>query len=265
MIKRTMLYRNMAGAALISALMLGISACGSVSVIGAESSTAPQVIVDDDVTPTNPGPGAAENLVKPVGGEEENSSEDRLIDEQPVKKYGTISSVDPENGQITFLSNESVADENGALSDTVQEIVLNVGEGVPVIDAVSGMPVALSDLKEGDAAYAWVAQMMTMSLPPQTPLQALVVNIPADYAAPQYVVIKDVETDGKGAYTFTDQDGNKWSATEEGTTVTPFLTRQMIYLEGIEKGAHCMIWPGAAVTASEPPIYSAEKIMVFNF
>ena len=222
------------------------------------SDSAPDIINN---TPTsNPGPGAALD----GDGSAEQAGE-RYVDPQPVKKTGTIKSVDQESGQIVFLSNESYTDENGAVSDSVQEIVFNVADGVPIIDAQTGFPVALGDLKEGEEAYAWTAQMMTMSLPPQTPLQAMVVNLAQDTAAPQYVVVKEAERHEDGSLTFTDQDGNRWNAAEEETVVTPYLTRQMIYLDGIEAGAHCLMYPGPAMTASEPPMYTAEKIVVFNW
>lgn len=248
--------------------MIGFMAAGVLVIAAAgyavAGASAPNVI--NNTTPSNPGPGAQTvQAADENGNVAEPAESDRFVDLNPIKKWGTIVSVDAENGQIVFNSHEDYVNDEGMSEDVLEEIVFNVADGVPVLDAVTGMPVALEDLKEGDTAYAWTAQMMTMSLPPQTPLQAMIVNIPADYAVPQYVVVKDIVNDGNGNVTITDQDGNRYVANTESTTVTPYLTRQMIYLEGIEKDNKCMIWVGPTVATSYPPQYTAEKIMVFNW
>lgn len=215
----------------------------------------------------------------------EETESDRYVDENPIMEFGTIVSVDKEAGQILFLpqSDETpgAETEDGADSETETaaedsgELILNVlPEGgaaaetdaamqAPIIDAVSGLPVALSELKEGEYAYIWKAQMTTMSLPPQSPLQAMVVNIPEDGIAPRYVVVKAIEKQEDGSLVLTDQDGNKWSAAPEGTEITPYLTRQKVTLSDIKEGDLCMIWAGDTMTGSETPVYGADKIMLF--
>ena len=258
--------KKIARTVLVGALAVSAAAfaAGSAFGEGAEK-TAPDII--NNTPASNPGPGAGLLAVDGNGTvvDKTQDSEERYVDPQPVRKIGTIKSVDAENGQIVFLSNEVWTDENGSTTEGQQEIVLNYAQGVPIIDAQTGLPADTAALKEGEQAYVWTAQMMTMSLPPQTPLQAMVVNLAQDAAAPQYVVVKNAEHHEDGSLTITDQDGNRWNATESGTVVVPYLTRQMIYLSGIEEGAHCLIYPGAAVTASEPPIYTADKIVVFNW
>ena len=251
---------------LVGALAVAAAAFAAGSAFGENTETkAPDIINNTPVS--NPGPGAVIQAVDGNGQviDKTQTAEDRYVDPQPVKKIGTIQSVDQEGQRISFLSNEVWTDENGKTTEGQQEIVLNYAQGVPIIDAQTGLPADLSELKEGEQAYVWTAQMMTMSLPPQTPLQAMVVNLAQDAAAPQYVVVKKAEHHGDGSLTITDQDGNQWNATESGTAVTPYLTRQMIYLSGIEEGAHCLIYPGAAMASSEPPVYTADKIVVFNW
>lgn len=235
--------------AFLAAAAVSTGAFGS----GERAYGAEQVQVINNTTPSNPGPGATLERFPA----EESAAEDRYVDEQPVRWNGTIASVDAENGYILLNGQEG--------QDQLSQLRVSVGQGVPVIDAVTGMPVQLSELQEGEPVYAWISQMMTMSIPAQSPLQAMVVNLPEDAAAPQYVVIKSVEADGNGNYTFTDQEGARWTAREDSTSVTPYLTRQMILLQGIEEGMKCMIWPGQVMGTSMPPVYSAEKIMVFNF
>ena len=256
--------KKLARMTLVGALAVSAAAFAAGSSFGTEKK-APDII--NNTPASNPGPGAGLQAADENGQVIDTTqvAEDRYVDLQPVKKLGTIKSVDQENGRIVFLSNEVWTDENGKTTEGQQEIVLNYSQGVPIIDAQTGFPADLTKLKEGDPAYVWTAQMMTMSLPPQTPLQAMVVNLVQDAAAPQYVIVKKAEHHEDGSLTITDQDGNQWNATGSGTTVLPYLTRQMIYLSGIEEGAHCMIYPGAAMASSEPPVYTADKIVVFNW
>lgn len=65
-----------------------------------------------------------------------------------------------------------------------------------ILDAVSGDPVDADAIKTGETVYAWLGarNVTTMSLPPQTTPDLLLVNVPADYKVPQYDVI--VRSDG---------------------------------------------------------------------
>ena len=184
-----------------------------------------------------------------------------LNEKNPVREYGTIGSIDTENKQVVFEAAKT--DENGNDAGK-EEIVLHILDGTPIVDAATGLPVALSDLKAGSAAYAWHSQAMTRSLPPQTNAIALVVNIPADFAAPQYVVVQSVQKEQNGALVFTDQDGNRWAASEETTEVSPYLTRNIVKLSDVQEGSRCLIWPGDAVGLSLPPLYQAKKVIVFS-
>ena len=247
--------------AMTGAMLAAATGCSNgITAQGETQST--EVGIINNTTPTNPGPGAT---LEAFPEEETEGEESRYVDENPVQKYGTIVSVDEEAGQITILPADQAVEGASQEETAMMEIVLNVADGVPILDAVSGMPVQMKDLQEGQNMYAWIGQAMTMSIPPQSALQVMVVNIPQDAAAPQYVVIKEVSSDGAGNYTFVDQNGARWNASEESTSITPYLTRQLIRLEGIEAGDKCMIWPGAAVGASMPPVYTAEKMMVFNW
>ncbi|MDO4266111.1 MAG: hypothetical protein Q4C63_06595 [Eubacteriales bacterium] len=259
--------KKYAGSMIIGLAALMVSACAVNTGMSANAETGTQTIINN-TTPTNPGPGASltedgETIAESAEGTEDDS---RFTDTQPVRKWGTVQSVDTESGDIVILSNETYTDEDGNVQDVQQEIVFHTAQGVPVIDAVSGLPVQLSDIKVGETVYAWAAQAMTMSLPPQTSLQAMVVNIPADYAAPQYVAIQKVEKNEDGSsLVITDQDGNRWQVSEENTELSPYLTRQMISLMDIEEGRFCMIWPNAAAPAIDPPLYIADKLVLFNF
>lgn len=192
------------------------------------------------------GPGITEIIAVDENGEAvEPEHADRYVETNPVRKWGNVISYDKEAKQIHLNSHETGTDESGKeIMNFEQEIVLNVADNVPVLDAATGFPVAWEDIDKTAPVYAWVSQAMSLSLPPQTAAQLIVVNVPADYAAPQYVAVKDVKTESDGSVKITDQDGNVWSAAAD-TPVTPYLTRNMVYLSDVQPGRFCLIWPKA--------------------
>ncbi len=48
---------------------------------------------------------------------------------------------------------------------------------------MTGLPVALEDVKDGDTIYAYIGPAMTMSLPPMTNAVMIFTNLPADASA----------------------------------------------------------------------------------
>ena len=201
----------------------------------------------------------------PEDGTEETEAEE-FIDMQPVSKWGHIASIDEENTRISFNSTEYVVDEEGNSSEVVNEIVLHLTANTPILDGTTLMPVALSDIDTEALAYVWVSQAMTMSLPPQTSAQVIIVNVPEDASAPQYVVVKDVE-DTDGGIIFTDQDGVSWRA-DGDTQVSPYLTRNIVTLDDIKVGTRLVLTQGSETStagteqAGEADAYAA-KLLVF--
>lgn len=59
------------------------------------------------------------------------------------------------------------------------------------LDAVTGEPMELSDLKDGETVTPG-GPVMTLSLPPQATAILILANIPADYGVPQYYEISAV-------------------------------------------------------------------------
>ena len=182
--------------------------------------------------------------------------------ENPVKHIGHVKDIYSDSSQILFDSNINTTDEHSTPVNVKQEIILNISEETLIIDAVTGMPVRMEDINKEAAVYAWTSQAMALTLPGQTAAHVLVVNIPADFVVPQYVVINEIETDNNGNIIITDQDGIRYSA-GENTVISPYLTRNIVSLQDLEKGRRCLVWVGNAASSSEPATYTAEKIMLF--
>ena len=118
-----------------------------------------------------------------------------------------------------------------------------------ILDAVSGSPVDTGSIKEGETVYAWLGarSVTTMSLPPQTTPDLLLVNVPADYKVPQYDII--TRSDGlmslgipeKGGMAITLSDGTTYQVWED-TQVTPYLTRNRVTYQDLLPGTRVLVW-----------------------
>ena len=122
-------------------------------------------------------------------------------------------------------------------------------ENAMILDAVSGSPVDTGSIKEGETVYAWLGarSVTTMSLPPQTTPELLLVNVPADYKVPQYDVI--VRSDGlvslgipeRGGMSITLSDGTTYQVWEDAQ-VTSYLTRNRVTYQDLLPGTRVLVW-----------------------
>lgn len=155
-------------------------------------------------------------------------------------------------GQVTRLESGSLLLQNSNESGPFQEVIVHMDEATPVVDAVSGLPVELSKIKDGDTVYAWVGPAMTMSLPPQASASVVVANIPADAAVPQYYEITGLDqTVTIAIYPPPPRtEVNLPVAGGEGLTipvsaqVSPWLTKNVATLDDLTPGSRILAWRG---------------------
>ncbi len=122
-------------------------------------------------------------------------------------------------------------------------------ENTMILDAVSGDPVDADAIKTGETVYAWLGarNVTTMSLPPQTTPDLLLVNVPADYKVPQYDMI--VRSDGlvslgipeRGGMSITLSDGTTYQVWEDAQ-VTSYLTRNRVTYQDLLPGTRVLVW-----------------------
>lgn len=167
----------------------------------------------------------------------EESAPSRLT---PVQVWGTI----------TRLDDDSILLENSNESNPNSEIIVHLSETTYLIDAVTGDPMKTEDLKDGDTVYAWVGPAMALSLPPQAAATIVLGNIPADYAVPQYYQVAEVKPQIAQPINppqpltyveFTATDGTEVKITDKAQ-LTPYLTKNMVYLESILPGTELLVW-----------------------
>lgn len=144
-------------------------------------------------------------------------------------------------GAVTKLENGALELKNSNQNDPYSHIIVHLEETTPCVDAVTGVPVDLADVKDGAAVYAWVGPAMTMSLPPQAAASVVVVNLPADYPVPQYY---QVVGEGKSDGTVMNLPvaGGKTLAVPLSAEVKPYRTNNRVTVEDLTPGSHFMAW-----------------------
>ena len=101
----------------------------------------------------------AATVVEAVTGPIESMEETPNEELQPVRIYGSTSHM--EDGRLSIDNRSGVSAEG--------EIILNISqESTLILDAVSGTPLTLEDIQDGETIYAYIGPAMTMSLPPMT-------------------------------------------------------------------------------------------------
>ena len=156
----------------------------------------------------------------------------------PVRVWGTL----------THLEDGGLLVENSS-TEALNSVILH-GEDILCLDAVTGEPMELSELKDGETVYAWVGPVMTLSLPPQATAILILANIPADYGVPQYYEISAVTPQAMiaiyppPALTWTEvttSDGATIKITDQAE-LTAFSEDTTVRLENLVPGTRMLVW-----------------------
>ncbi len=153
-------------------------------------------------------------------------------------------------GKVTKLESGSLLIANSDKDAANSEVVVHLPEGTPCVDAVSGLPMDMSKVKDGDTLYAWVGPAMTMSLPPQASAVVVVGNIPADYRVPEYYEITEiVPTATIAIYPAPERTEVKLKAAggQELTVpvaakISPWLTKNIVTVDDLVPGSQALVW-----------------------
>lgn len=193
-------------------------------VSGTESAQPAETVTEADETLTE-----AETDSEQAVKTEESDSPSSLTDARRI--WGSIEQVG--EGELIV--------DNQSHNSSMGEMILQIDpEQTKVLDAVDGLPTALSDIT-GDAFEAYLGPTMTMSLPPQTTAELVIVNIPQDAQAPLYVTARGAVEETELGMTLMTEYGAAYVLTEE-TQILPYLTRNIVRAEDITEGSNCLIW-----------------------
>ena len=98
------------------------------------------------------------------------------------RTWGTITRT--EEGPL-LLTNDSGED------NTYDQLILHCNRNTLIVDAATGDPLTLDDVKDGDTVCVNIDTMMLMSYPAQTYAYLILVNLPEDAEAPGYYQVTD--------------------------------------------------------------------------
>ena len=149
-------------------------------------------------------------------------------------------------GTVTWQDNDSLLVQKPGENNPTDDIALWTKKAV-VLDAVTGEPVDISTVKNGDTVYAWIGPLAAIAmLPPRASLELLLVNIPADFKAPQYDVIVRANRIMKGipgysGMAITLSDGTACQVWQDAT-VKPYLTRNRVTYQDLLPGTRVVVW-----------------------
>lgn len=181
-------------------------------------------------TDASPGESSTVQAGEIKSGDAPEDSGDEVPEEVPIKAAGTITEVGEDSITVDSSSGTYIG-----------EMVLIIDpENTLILDGADGLPVELKDVRTG-GFEAYLGPAMTMSLPPQTTPEMVIVNIGEGQNAPQYVVAEGKVDDGQGRQTLTGADQTKYTLAGS-VDIRPFLTKNLVRLEDIGPGSRCLVW-----------------------
>lgn len=147
----------------------------------------------------------------------------------------------------TYLQGQAVVKavfENGRLLVMVNdmEVALNTSEKTFVLDAKTGLPATLTNLKVGDLLYVYYSPAMTRSLPPQSFATAIITQVEKDKAHPSFFTVKEVVSRTDKEVRVLNDAGDLIATISKDMPLSPFKTKQIVVLEDIQVGSQLFIW-----------------------
>lgn len=183
----------------------------------------------------------------------ENPSAEAPISALPERylAYSQIIDIRKENGVIKSITAEDVQD---------QTVIYIVSEDTLCLDSGRGTQMDMNDLKIGDGVYFYHSSAMTMSIPPQTAVEAIVANMPMDVACARFHTVEAVENTQNGIRITTDQ-GGLYITVSKDATATSYADNSAFALADLKEGDRIFTWY-EAVLESYPAQTSVNRLVV---
>lgn len=168
-----------------------------------------------------------------------------------VLAYVTITDLRTENNALAAIT---ATDSEGS------ETVYNVGPNTLFVDSETGLPASRNDIAKGTQLYIYHSPAMTMSLPPQTYAEAVVVNTPQDVACAHLHTAEKITKSEDGITILTDR-GSLFVSAQNDTPISPWLTKNIVRLDDIQEGDRFFAWYDV-VAQSYPAQASTSRIVL---
>lgn len=166
-------------------------------------------------------------------------------------------------GQASKIEENRILLENGKENEGLSSVVVNISDNTRILDAVSGLPMKLADIRENETLYAYVGPAMTLSLPPMANAELIIAGIPADFAVPTYAEITSVTKGEDGTVVLGTNRDDEFTVTAD-TTLFPFLTKNIITADMLIPGTKVLVWETAAIDGVNSS-NAASKVMAFPY
>lgn len=152
-----------------------------------------------------------------------------------------------ENTVQKYLQGEGVVKEefeNNQLLVHINDmdVALNVSEETMILDAKTGLPGTLKDLKEGDLVYAYYSPAMTRSLPPQSFATVIITEVEKDKTRPAYFTVKEIISESDEEIRVLNDAGDLIARISKDAPISPFKTKQVVSIKDIKVGSELFIW-----------------------
>lgn len=152
-----------------------------------------------------------------------------------------------ENTVQKYLQGEGVVKEkfeNNQLLVHINDmdVALNVSEETMILDAKTGLPGTLKDLKAGDLVYAYYSPAMTRSLPPQSFATVIITEVEKDKTRPAYFTVKEIISESDEEIRVLNEAGDLIARISKDAPISPFKTKQIVSIKDINVGTELFIW-----------------------
>ena len=162
---------------------------------------------------------------------------------------------------IKMLMKSGLDSEMTVKTDTYDELVLHFGPNTLLMDTQTGTMANESDIKDGDKVFVYYDNAMNQSEPPQTGLQAVLVNLD-DKKAPAHLLTAEALTYNKDSGpTVQAENGTLLLTLPANIPITPLTTKQAASLSDIRMGTRFFAWYDT-VALSMPGQATAEKVVL---
>lgn len=104
-------------------------------------------------------------------------------------------------GEIVEITNDTILIKG---NEQYPSVYLAMNDDTLILDATTGNPTALNDVRKGTKLYAYTSPAMTRSAIPSTQAKVLLVNVKDDELTPHYIEVESVEKSEKDVRLFVD-------------------------------------------------------------
>lgn len=165
-------------------------------------------------------------------------------------------------GSITELGEKSLRLQNDSGQDAYSDIILKITDDTLILDAVTGVEKAFSDLQKDATLYAYASPAMTKSLPPQSTAVLILTGIPADFGVPTYAQIDQITAREDGGVDVLMSD-DVILHLQKDTKITAYGGASAA-LADLKPGTMLLSWY-QIIALSEPAQATPDQIMVFPY